>query len=409
MHVDESGNLVGHSSPDIIKVEVVDSRGESRIHEVSVELFVERLKILALKCIQSDSVVSAKTSQHYKLTLLSKNKQLTDECTLREEDVSDGDIILLLPRIPSSAPGEEIQRDVTNVKGPSEAEILDATAGTEVKNFDRRLHDISMNLDFQKELRKILVTLIDFTEQLLRSHPDVSPISEDVPEIMSSIENGESAEDGVDKEALQQLVDMGFSTERAKRALKLNNMRPLEAMDWLLAYDSSQSASVKTQNIREVPDNNCTLYLRVPAIVESYRRFKRKQLKVNCKALSNLRQMGFEDNEVLDALWIHLNNEVAACEWLLSDRRAKPDDLKRGLRSDSAIYKSMLQDATVQLGLLRPRLLFAFLQLLEEPNSMGRWLNDSETAPVLSQVFRIYHSEKHAISTTDAPSSLSGE
>lgn len=40
------------------------------------------------------------------------------------------------------------------------------------------------------------------------------------------------AEDGgIDQEALQQLTDMGFPCERAKRALKLNNMSPLEGND----------------------------------------------------------------------------------------------------------------------------------------------------------------------------------
>lgn len=29
-------------------------------------------------------------------------------------------------------------------------------------------------------------------------------------------------------------------------------------------------------------------------------------------AHANLRQMGFEEQEVLDALWVHSNNEVAA-------------------------------------------------------------------------------------------------
>jgi UBX domain-containing protein, putative len=36
------------------------------------------------------------------------------------------------------------------------------------------------------------------------------------------------------------------------------------------------------------------------------------------------------------------------------------------------------------------------LQLIEEPNSTGRWLSDLEASPVISQIFRIYHSEKYS-------------
>jgi Kip1 ubiquitination-promoting complex protein 2 len=136
---------------------------------------------------------------------------------------------------------------------------------------------------------------------------------------------------------------------------------------------------------------------KVPAIVESYRAYKRKHFKPNSKAFKNLKQMGFDDSEVLDALWIHSNNEVAACEWLLSDRRPKTEDLERGLKFESPIYKAVISNPTIQLGLVKPKIFFSFLQLIEEPNSTGKWLNDPETSPVLSQIFRIYHAEKHAV------------
>lgn len=239
---------------------------------------------------------------------------------------------------------------------------------------------------------------------------------------MCTIEEAKRKEDDVNESALQQLVDMGFSTEKAKRALKLNNMSPLEAMDWLLAYDSSTQATFSSsmsgsynmmpavhhhlmhqqnKDTDRSSDRNAVLYPDVENVVQAHRLFKRKTFKVNSKAVNNLKQMGFDDQEVLDALWIHTNNEVAACEWLLSERRPNSQDLKYGLKSSSPVYKGIMSDATIQLGLLKPRIFFSLLQLLEEPNSMGRWLNDAETSPVLSQIFRIYHSEKHATAIAD--------
>lgn len=100
-------------------------------------------------------------------------------------------------------------------------------------------------------------------------------------------------------------------------------------------------------------------------------------------------------------MFITSYNQVAACEWLMSDRRPNSDDLKYGLKENSPVYKAIMADATIQLGLMKPRILFSFMHLLEEPNSMGRWLNDAECSPVLSQIFRIFHSEKHAVFEDD--------
>ena len=38
----------------------------------------------------------------------------------------------------------------------------------------------------------------------------------------------------------------------------------------------------------------------------------------------------------------------------------------------------------------------AFLQILDNPNSIGQWLNDPDTGPILLQISRIYHIEKNA-------------
>lgn len=204
-------------------------------------------------------------------------------------------------------------------------------------------------------------------------------------------------EEVVDQDALKQLVDMGFAVERSKRALILNNMSPLEAMDWLFAYEtSSAGSSIPSSSSHQVNYDNTDIYPKVPLIVEAFRTYKRKHFKPNMKHFNNLKQLGYSDNEILDALWIHSNNEVLAGEWLLKERRPKSEELLRGLKSDSPIYKAVIKNPVVQLGLVKPKVFFAFLQLIEEPNSTAKWLNDVETQPVIAQIFNIYHSWKYA-------------
>lgn len=107
------------------------------------------------------------------------------------------------------------------------------------------------------------------------------------------------------------------------------------------------------------------------------------------------------------------------CEYLLSDRRPKYEDLQRGLSKDNPIFKALINSPLVQVGLIKPKIFFgklklmpwigskgqcslnylictAFLQLIEEPNNTSKFFSDPETSPILSQIFRIYHSEKHA-------------
>jgi len=185
-------------------------------------------------------------------------------------------------------------------------------------------------------LRKILISLIDYSEVILRNHPEVKPIFGDLIIDESNNQNKDNKDeeeeesDGISKEVLKQLTDMGFAVERAKRALKLNNMSAIDAMDWLLANSvtfesSSSSPSSSRSNPEMLTDSSKSHYSsatglcpRVPKIIECYRAFKRRQFKQNTKAFKGLCDMGFDENEVLDALSIHSNNEIAAvCQLLV--------------------------------------------------------------------------------------------
>lgn len=148
---------------------------------------------------------------------------------------------------------------------------------------------------------------------------------------------------------------------------------------------------------------------------------RRNNFYYNKRSFDNMKKMGFNDQEVKDSLWIMNNNENLAvshllfsfknkhtysnslsttqCEWLLSNRRPKLDELHVGLMRGSPLYNSLLKNPIIQLGLLKPKVLFAFLHLLSsnffngEPNA-NRWLNEPEISPIITQVVRLYHSEK---------------
>ena len=173
-------------------------------------------------------------------------------------------------------------------------------------------------------MRKILVSLIEYSFDLLKNHSEVKPIFGELDfdkDFTANEDNEELEKEGMSEEVLKQLTDMGFASDRAKRALKLNNMSAVDAMDWLLANEAVFESSSSTSSLRAeaVNESSKTAYSSatglcptVPVIVDRYRRFKRRQFKANPKAFKGLCDMGFDENEVMDALNVHSNNEIAA-------------------------------------------------------------------------------------------------
>lgn len=130
-------------------------------------------------------------------------------------------------------------------------------------------------------------------------------------------------------------------------------------------------------------------------MLEKFRKAKQKEFKPSPKAVTVLQEMGFKAEDAQEALRVTGNNQNAACEWLLGDRRPSLQDFDKGLDPESTIYKAIMNNASVQLSLNNPRMLLAFLSMLDNPNSANLWLNDPEAAPALNTIFKIYHSEKH--------------
>ena len=55
---------------------------------------------------------------------------------------------------------------------------------------------------------------------------------------------------------------------------------------------------------------------------------------------------------------IFFNFKHFKCDWLLNDRRPKYEDLQRGLKMDTSIYKAVTNNPIVQFGLIKPKVFF---------------------------------------------------
>ncbi|XP_037269500.2 kip1 ubiquitination-promoting complex subunit 2 isoform X2 [Rhipicephalus microplus] len=355
-----------------MKISVMSSTGVEWTVEILPEYTVEKLKQMSLShfCNPLDCI---KLSDYYKLVSVSQARPLCDQSSVREEKIRDGDELLLLKRSSTFSGNANKSSEGQMLAVPDKGAIDLATANLERKNFDKPAMDVQLVADFQTELRRILVSLLELSEKLLRHHPDIENIFKNLQSKLI-----EKREPEIDEAALKKLLEMGFEEQQAIQALRENKMCPMTAMDWLLAKGCRQEndscsktsaedisarataqASVDKQMNAEVLNGSTEAEQKgiVSAMLECFQEYKRKDFKPNKKAMSNLKEMGFSETAILDALRIHSNSQEAACEWLLGDRRPKPVDLQLGLDTSSSIYRSIVNNPVVQLGLCSPKTL----------------------------------------------------
>ncbi|XP_069668935.1 ubiquitin-associated domain-containing protein 1 isoform X2 [Periplaneta americana] len=402
-------------SSDLVKLSVISNEGGVWNIDAATDITVDKLKTMAL-CHFYNPLECVKVTPNYKLVLVSDKRPLDNDNSVLQEGLRDNDELLL---VECRQPPSEEPFTADSSGGPTVEEINAATQEVEEKNTLKLHPPLECTADFQSEIRKILISLVEASARILTPSPNAEEVFEVIRERLDAKAKAEP-----DPRAIRQLMDMGFSEHAASRSLRLNRMNPSEALEWLLENGGEEepeeqrteagsvdaSAAVRPKKQQEaVPSTSVpskpkksqsqpqSVAQSVAALLESFRAYKRRDFKPNAKALLNLMDMGFPESDVRDALRITGNNQSAACEWLLGDRRPSLEDLDSGLDPESPIYKAIMSNPAIQLSLTSPKMLLAFLSMLENPSSANTWINDPDASPVLSQIFKTYHAEKHAL------------
>lgn len=399
----------------VLKIHVCTMDGTEWLEEVTEDTTVEKLKERCLKHYVHGSVEDPKTLTHHKLIHAATERVLTDTKTVADENLKDKDVLLLIKkRPPPTLPkmvdvGSEEKKKQEN-KAPDKDAILKATANLTTRHTDRTVTQHNIR-DFQTELRKILVSLIEVAQKLLALNPDAVELFKKANAMLD-----EDEDDRVDETALQQLTEMGFPESRAIKALRLNHMSVTQAMEWLIEHvdDPSVDAPIPSQDsaaaagaaaaatpsasasgstlLRSLSSQSSTEEgSRQDELTEIFKRIRRKrEFRPDSRAVIALMEMGFDEKEVVDALRVNNNQQDAACEWLLGDRKPSPEDMDKGIDTDSPLFQAILENPVVQLGLTNPKTLLAFEDMLENPLNSTQWMNDPETGPVMLQISRIF-------------------
>uniref|UniRef100_A0AAY4BX26 Ubiquitin-associated domain-containing protein 1 n=1 Tax=Denticeps clupeoides TaxID=299321 RepID=A0AAY4BX26_9TELE len=377
----------------VLKIHVCTMDGTEWLEEVTEDTTIEKLKEKCLKHYVHGSLEDPKTLTHHKLIHAASERILTEVKTVADENLKDKDVLLLIKKRPPPTPPKmsDIAADEKKKqesKAPDKEAILKATASLSTRHTDRTVTQHNIR-DFQTELRKILVSLIEVAQKLLALNPDAVELFKKANAMLD-----EDEEERVDEAALQQLTEMGFPESRAIKALRLNHMSVTQAMDWLIEHVDDPTADIPLigQDTQEAEASaSSTDEAKQDELTEIFKRIRRKrEFRPDSRAVIALMEMGFDEKEVIDALRVNNNQQDAACEWLLGDRKPSPEDLDKGIDTNSPLFQAILENPVVQLGLTNPKTLLAFEDMLENPLNSTQWMNDPETGPVMLQISRIF-------------------
>lgn len=381
----------------VLRLHICTMDGAEWLEEVTEDTGVEKLKERCLKqCVQG-GLEDPKTVTHHKLIHATSERVLSDTKTVGEENLQDKDVLLLIKKRAPAAPPKMAdvsaeEKKKQEQKAPDKEDIMKVTAQLTARQVDRMVTQHNLR-DFQTELRKILVSLIEVAQKLLALNPDAVELFKKANAMLD-----EDEEERVDEAALRQLTEMGFPESRAVKALRLNHMSVTQAMEWLIehAEDPAIDAPLpvpggKRAVAEEAKPEAVAEISKQDELTDIFKRIRRKrEFRPEPRAMIALMEMGFDEKEVIDALRVNNNQQDAACEWLLGDRKPSPEELDNGIDVESPLFQAILDNPVVQLGLINPKTLLAFEDMLENPLNSTQWMNDPETGPVMLQISRIF-------------------
>ncbi|KAL2091847.1 hypothetical protein ACEWY4_011645 [Coilia grayii] len=401
----------------VLKIHICTMEGAEWLEEVTEDTTIEKLKERCLKHCVHGSLEDPKVLTHHKVIHAASERILVETKTVAEENIKDKDVLLLIKRrqqqIPKMVDIASEEKKKQESKAPDKDAILKATANLSIRHTDRTVTQHNTR-DFQTELRKILVSLIEVAQKLLALNPDAVELFKKANAMLD-----EDEEDRVDETALQQLTEMGFPESRAVKALRLNHMSVTQAMEWLIEHVDDPTADAPLVNqdapggasagagagagataasgatasgpLSRTSEGSNAEAAKQDELTEIFKRIRRKrEFRPDSRAVIALMEMGFDEKEVIDALRVNNNQQDAACEWLLGDRKPSPEDLDKGIDTNSPLFQAILENPVVQLGLTNPKTLLAFEDMLENPLNSTQWMNDPETGPVMLQISRIF-------------------
>ncbi|XP_065367521.1 ubiquitin-associated domain-containing protein 1 [Calliphora vicina] len=328
-----------------------------------------------------------------------QGSELNENLTLAQLEIVNNDTLVLVAKRNHL---QNLMTQTRETRTPPEVEIEMATRSLPVRTSEIPMVDINeifQQSNLQFDVRKVLISLAQASSVIIGSGPYANRLIAMLKQKLINKRNYQN-------DTLQCLVDMGFKKEKAEYALKIHNNIYSNALEWLILRQSEEMGIEET--VMGLPRTNSIAspsgimsndgpIENIAALLEIVRIYSHRDIPPSPETIQNLVDMGFQEPDVIEALKKTCNNKAAACEWLCGNRTGSLVELREGLAQDSPILKTILELPQVQLSLSNPKILLAFLAILENEHTIRVWGGDNDTTSVITHILQKYHEEKHVL------------
>nr|XP_012152115.1 PREDICTED: ubiquitin-associated domain-containing protein 1-like isoform X3 [Megachile rotundata] len=217
--------LATSTSPKNFSVNVISLEGNITDVTVNADFTIEKIKIIVIKHFYGNDI--AKTSSQFRLIHSSKFKQLVDTNSVNDEEINEHDELMLMRIRPVRK--ENLSEDT--LKGPSEEAIMQATNDLPICNPHQHISSAYCSVDFQNEIRKILITLVKASAKILMYSSNIEKFYEILKDKLEA-----KCKPTIDPNTVKVLMEMGYSHKRVIKALCLRKSNISEALEWLIEH-----------------------------------------------------------------------------------------------------------------------------------------------------------------------------
>ncbi|ODM91983.1 Ubiquitin-associated domain-containing protein 1 [Orchesella cincta] len=302
------------------KLQLISTEGHCWDAAFDPSATVDSIKRLAIQYFYPSE--SSVNPDQFRVIYPADRRTLTEHHALHEERVKDNDVLLFVRRrhAASVASASTAHRHPdAELKPPTAADILAATKDLPVPSIPAKSkpvqepnpshahgggnlqaphhpHQYSFddgsehNVDFQMELRKIIISLISVMVTLLHGNPDADLVCQEM-------------------------------YTRIKHRLK-SSTKPIEGTSF---------------QFPPPPEIECTPH----GIISGLSEAKKREFKPSMKAFESLKEMGFNDGQIIEALRANKNSKDAACEWILAGKK-NTDDEEEGLDQNGHLLRRLV-------------------------------------------------------------------
>lgn len=323
-------------------VSVLTPNGNEIKLDVNPDMKIEQLKDQSIKKLDLSGMDS---NNFHVIKILNGCRKISlNSNTLKAEGISAHDALLLYPLRKETLSSSQS----SNTEVPNTAAINKATTHLPLNVTSKRVKENvttppSTTAPLEQTFRKILLTLLDLSYQLMFFDEEAEEIFKNKYEVT------------VHPDLIKQLTPMGFTEKHAKEALIINDMNVESSMEWCLKH----SETMTEEDDEEVSESSSSQDRSVNDISKRLSRWKKRtnSPKSNSLHVTSLMDMGFSKEECIEALKYNGNNIMSACNWLLGERTVPDEDPNDTLEPDSDLYKAIVNNPTIHVGLHNKRVL----------------------------------------------------